>query len=616
MNGDSELLQEIDLNDEEERRRSLSLIRNRHTNRDDASHNVVGENSSDILLEYPTYLRPVAWLRSKLESLSHATWFLYASAFFVVIASVLGTGILGLPVELGLSGFWPFFATYSVCFVMQALVICFMVELLQRTKAVQKSDMAHVIEGADDLVRSMPLDTFASNESESGGGGGDVSVPMRDAQTIVDDNDDILLQQNDDGVGDGAEATLEEGPDLHTMGTLFLGVYSRKIFDAAVMLHFTSILISYGIAGAQAYGDLLGIDARYLIAPFVVLLTLLCIFGSVVLQPVISVMTFLKGSLLVLMVLMTAIVGMQVQNETTDRWLYTGRSFLIGTVALGGAINVLPVVFAKLRWQRRTMINFMRACVAGLFVVFLLNIFWCYYILRIVPQTGVGKNTLMYAEGEGQISTVPLIGVIDQGYPQFAWVSTLINVFIVLSITVSYITLGTGLKHVLDGLLKNWNQSLAAASSSSSSASASAALHHRRTFAARMRGHWRAFKSSARRLSIAVTARGRQFLMYALAYGIVLLFALANPKAFLTVLTSVTSLALNLESGVFIAWMYGVARSLKGRLFAIPYPLHRYVANSRWIVMFYFVFAVVYDGALIVANLISPDQISGGMAAG
>jgi Tryptophan/tyrosine permease family len=74
-------------------------------------------------------------LTLQLERSGSTSWFVYASAFFVVIASVLGTGILGLPVKLALSGFTPFVTTYTVCFFMQILVLWYMCELLQRGSA-------------------------------------------------------------------------------------------------------------------------------------------------------------------------------------------------------------------------------------------------------------------------------------------------------------------------------------------------------------------------------------------------------------------------------------------------------------------------------------------------
>jgi len=38
---------------------------------------------------------------------------------FVAIASILGTGILGLPVTLSESGFRPFIISFLVCYVVQ-----------------------------------------------------------------------------------------------------------------------------------------------------------------------------------------------------------------------------------------------------------------------------------------------------------------------------------------------------------------------------------------------------------------------------------------------------------------------------------------------------------------
>ena len=48
-----------------------------------------------------------------------------ACSFFVTVATILGTGILGLPVKSGPSGFTPFVSTFSVCLVMQVLCLGF-----------------------------------------------------------------------------------------------------------------------------------------------------------------------------------------------------------------------------------------------------------------------------------------------------------------------------------------------------------------------------------------------------------------------------------------------------------------------------------------------------------
>lgn len=54
------------------------------------------------------------------------------SSYFVVVASILGTGILALPVKVGETGFYPFLIQFAICAVFQCLVLLFMIELLQK----------------------------------------------------------------------------------------------------------------------------------------------------------------------------------------------------------------------------------------------------------------------------------------------------------------------------------------------------------------------------------------------------------------------------------------------------------------------------------------------------
>ena len=54
-----------------------------------------------------------------------------ASTFFVSVAAILGTGILGLPVKLSRSGLAPFLLTFSGCFALQLAAVWLMTDLLQ-----------------------------------------------------------------------------------------------------------------------------------------------------------------------------------------------------------------------------------------------------------------------------------------------------------------------------------------------------------------------------------------------------------------------------------------------------------------------------------------------------
>jgi hypothetical protein len=53
--------------------------------------------------------------------------------------------------------------------------------------------------------------------------------------------------------------------------------------------------------------------------------------------------------LLGVMVALVAFVGLTKASDGhwTDNWQYVGRPFLISTVALGGAMNTLPVIYSK-----------------------------------------------------------------------------------------------------------------------------------------------------------------------------------------------------------------------------------------------------------------------------
>eukprot|EP01094_Clydonella_sp_ATCC50884_P027763 TRINITY_DN8109_c0_g1_i1.p1 TRINITY_DN8109_c0_g1~~TRINITY_DN8109_c0_g1_i1.p1 ORF type:complete len:484 (-),score=99.41 TRINITY_DN8109_c0_g1_i1:177-1628(-) len=446
--------------------------------------------------------------------------------FFVVIASVLGTGILALPVRLAPSGFTPFLVTYTIGLFMQTFILVYMVDMLQRTERAW-----------DHACKDAGLDPTES--------------------------------------------------DLHTMGSLFLSPVARVIFDAAVLLHFLSILISYALAGAQAYSEMLTAipihssiwamltSPRGLIIPFAVGLALLVVFGQRVIQGVISLLTFAKGSLLVLLVGVTAYVGVQTGEHAKDDWTYIGHPFLIGTVALGGAPFVIPVIFKSVKRNKEDMRLFMISVVLGLIAVYVLTLTWCFYLLRIVPQ--YGEVSLDQSQQDGEIATVPLRKLISG---EFQWVATLVTLFIMGSVTVSYVTIGTATKHVVDGIVR---------ASLPHSLQSLPALGRCTTLT-------RALDSQ----------RAREYLVYLLVFGLTLLIAFLNPKSFITVMDVFTSMALNLESGVFVVLMLDLARVCATTLHCddVAFPAPAVFFHLRWVVFLYFVLAIVYDLAGVAEDVV------------
>jgi hypothetical protein len=59
----------------------------------------------------------------------------FLRVYFISIATILGTGILGLPVTLYSCGFFPFLIVFTLVLFAQVCVVFAFVELLQRTDA-------------------------------------------------------------------------------------------------------------------------------------------------------------------------------------------------------------------------------------------------------------------------------------------------------------------------------------------------------------------------------------------------------------------------------------------------------------------------------------------------
>jgi len=326
------------------------------------------------------------------------------------------------------------------------------------------------------------------------------------------------------------------------------------------MLQFISILISYALAGSQAYGILMNVNYEYVILPFCLFFTLVVVFGSQFIRGLISVLTFTKGSLLALVVLITVIVGDKAGMNSTSNFMYIGKPLLISTVALGGAVNLVPVCYQKVGATKRDLRNFITAIISGLFFVYLLNVIWCFYILKIVPQ--MGEISLAMSEQRGEIATIPLITIIATQFPEYDWIATVINVFIMLSITVSYITMSTGMKHVLDGFLR-------------ASASHPPQAKYLQWF---------------NRMNPLL----KKATFFVVSFGAIYLVAQTNPQGFIIVLEYFTSFGLNMEAGVFLTWMIGNARRKFSHI-DVEYNVPYFVYKLRYLVMFYFVFAIFYD---------------------
>lgn len=350
----------------------------------------------------------------------------YVYACFLVIASVLGTGILGLPVKLAYCGFTPFVVVYTMCFIFQTIILWYMAELLARAYTFRKAIVSGDVDVPEEADPELPDEDDDMDRPSISVEVWRSSHPRGKEGDKIDEEEGIEEGGHEGSAGGGRgyggvsedKGDGESSTDLHSLGKLYLGKYNRLIFDFMVMLHFISILISYSLAGTQAYAEMFEtvfgakVPSNVILLPFVGGLALLVVFGKELLQYIITGLTLTKGVLLIMIVMATAYVGSHINRNVNDDWMFMGDSFLVGTVALGGAVNVIPVVFGDVTFNKKDLSIFVSAISIGLMIVFVLNVFWCYYILHIVPQvsdpgedipsSGEGVHTLADAHQHGE----------------------------------------------------------------------------------------------------------------------------------------------------------------------------------------------------------------------
>lgn len=431
----------------------------------------------------------------------------------ISIATVLGTGILGLPVSLHKAGIGPFLFNFTVTMFAQVGVAVAMTELLQRA--------------------------YARTAKNAAAGSAPFVLLDHDYQDL-----------DDESVADAAEnldghVAVLESPSLHTMSRMFLRHWSLQVaFEGFVLLHFVSIMSSYALAAPQAYRQLIpafeALNPRLSTGLFSGVASLLVVFLVPFVLPVLTFATCVKGTLLTVLIVITLMVGFEIRQPSHSDWgLATVEPFLMGIMALSGVVNIMPVTFQACiascsgpptaTVSRSLVINFRRATVLGILICYVLNIGWCIAVLMVVPQTTtavqkasaginfvVRHSSLADADAAGEISTVPLIETLQaRGGHLNVVIAVLINVFIAISLTISFFVMGIGMKHTLDGQLTG-------------------------------------FMSEATPRYRRLTTKALYYLVW---FGAVFIIAYVDPHGFITLLAGVTSLSLNVEAGVFIMYM-------------------------------------------------------------
>lgn len=527
------------------------------------------------------------------------TWASLGQTVAVSVATILGTGILGLPTALYGSGVRPFLFLFVFNLIAQLGVVCATSELMQRT-----------------LHRSKPA-ISSSPSSPSSHTNGTTSCEQDDS---TDEHSPIATDLNNQILDDDIDSFP---PSLHSLAENFISTPSlRVVFNLLVMGHFIFIIVAYALAAPQAYAAIF----PFLSAVPVYVRTTVFLFGlSVVvyfltawLLPTLSVATLVKGVLLVLLVALTLTRGLVIRQPITVNWSLPNLvdPLLMGTIALAGIVNLMPVTFQTClqslrhraammpRQNRVTSIkqladgSFLRAyrnaSYLAIILCFVINIAWVYAVLLVVPQTTTdpAATSLQSAAAAGQISTIPLMEVLQASHDKFnGIVAVLVNLFIAISVTISFLVMSVGMLHFITGSVSKNHRTATTSSTSSLSTSS----WSKRFFDSLFLRYWVG------------------------GVGIVYVIALSNPAGLLHIMEGVTTLALNLEAGVFIVYMFYVARTSptlhynrEGRdgdqatamaAFDAGYLSRRHAAFIVTYLVMYFTIAVLVDLLIYMPSL-------------
>lgn len=361
----------------------------------------------------------------------HPSVWLFTRCFFISVATIIGLGIMSLPVLMYKCGFEPFVLCFALCGLMQYLKTQIMTELLQHVEVLLANNAAFEMPKQRPENQDIELGEVAYQE---------MLTPTSLYKATVSDT--------------------QQTPDFHTIGLLLLPWWLHPLFDALTFLSYTLLMIAYAISSAQIYGNLLSIGETVLTAPYVFILGLFVCIGSSKVQPFVVAFTLVKGTVLLCVIIMTSVVGFQVFRSSTSDWGNFGDPFIICTIALSGTVPLQPYMYGMTNGTKKQVKLVHYGIVAAIAACWVLNVIWTFVILKIVPQQiqpGLKETaTLEGAYKKHEIGTVPLIVYLrDQNHGSLSWLGTTANVFIVLSVSISFVVQGMGLNHQLDGFTRH-----------------------------------------------------------------------------------------------------------------------------------------------------------------
>jgi len=398
--------------------------------------------------------------------------------------------IIYCSVKVGVTGFEPYIVSHIIIVLSQVVLVVHLTDIFQRAQALiekqneaKKITFATVIEEEEQGEEGYNDDNYDDEEA------GDTATLLNNNNNSNNTNNEITTTSNqvaDQQQVDGVDAVatkkpssavnspsksstqsprrhkhksktikkyeISEGLDWHTVAKVYLHPVVRVAFEIVILIQLCVTIVNYSIAGPTSLAQLFGRKDLffYTIAPFVFILAVFIIVTSECIRHIISVATMVKAGLLLLLIVIGGIIGTQINRISVPHWDQFLQPVLVAGVTMGGILNVYPVIYSKVRPTRRNILILLFSVIAGIIVCGIIVLVWTYFVLKIVPQTSAVPTEPSLAKSlqYGEIATVPMIEVIQKYNVSMNWMGMLAQLFIITSITVSFVTYGTALKHM------------------------------------------------------------------------------------------------------------------------------------------------------------------------
>ncbi len=304
---------------------------------------------------------------------------------------------------------------------------------------------------------------------------------------VVTATTDLLERANISEYGSGNPK--ESKISMYSLSAKYLPEFLQGFFNLMSLVLLMSMLSEYGLAGPKAAWEMVSDEEApsIIFVLYWILGASTAVFFMQAILPILTGLTVVKGSLFILVILIVQFIPkastvswdkmfapVYISNETSSALTRAASPFLVSCVALGGLPFTIMVTYKQFLPYNPTenqIRNYRNANILALIVCYVINIFWVISIFQVqfyhpsfrnwltkyifCLKKVVPRNILTEAKLSGQISTTPLIIEMKKimgNTNSYQVVRRIIDALILASTCVSFFVLSVALRTYLDDM--------------------------------------------------------------------------------------------------------------------------------------------------------------------